>query len=285
MSGSTGLSPLQSYLSYSSNETKYVDASAASNGTETALIAYFQKQAPAIKSPSALLGDYKALSLVLGAFNLSGSINDTALLKQLLTQDPKSKTSLAQRLGNAKYLSFATALSTWTPPPFSSASSIAALVKAYKTNQFEAGADKQTPGLQKALYFTRQAGAIKTYTQLQSDADLLAVAVTGIGLPLTAYENLSFQQQSALLKQKLNIADLQKPAFVQHLAEFYMVQQQLNAPQTASAPAAGSLLALFPGSGADTSGDSVLSILQSAAGGTSSLLGGGTSNNVLSLFA
>jgi hypothetical protein len=169
MSGSTGLSPIQSYLTYSANETKYANANAAGNGQESSLIAYFQNNAAKITSPAALLGDYKALSVVLGAFNLSGSIDDTALLQQLMTQDPTSKTSTAQRIGSASYLSFANALSNWKPPPFSTASGISAIVTAYKTNQFEASVGQQTAGLQNALYFTRTAKSITSLTQLQSD--------------------------------------------------------------------------------------------------------------------
>jgi len=287
MSGSTGLPPLQSYLTYGANEAKYANAAAAGNAQETGLISYFQNNAGSITSPSALLGNYKALTVVLGAFGLSGSINDTALLKQLMTQDPTSKTSLAQRLGNAKYLSFANALSNWKPPPFATASGVSSVLTAYKTNQFETSAGQQTPGLQNALYFKRTAGSITTLTQLQSDSNLLAVAVTGLGLPLTDFEELSFTQQTAMLKNKLNMADFKKPSYVQHLAELYLVQQQLNAPLTPAAPAVGSELSLFPDSGTSTNGNGVLTILDASNGETSSLLGTSTTgtSNLLSLFA
>lgn len=276
---------MQTYLSDSANETKLANASARANGQQTALINYFQNNAGAITTPDALLKNYKALTVVLGAFNLSGDINNTALLRQLLTQDPTSKTSLAHRSGNAKYLSFATALSTWTAPPFATATAVNSIVSAYKTNLFEATADQQSAGLRQALYFTRIAGSITTVTQLQSDKDLIAVAVTGLGLPLTAYDNLSFSQQTALIKQKLNLADLKKPAYVQHLAELFLVQQQLAASNTVPTVAAGSVVSLFSGGG-DTSGNGVLTILESNLG-TNSLLGGSTTrpSSVLSLFA
>jgi hypothetical protein len=288
MSGSTGLSPLQSYLSYSANEAKYANAASLGNGQQTGLINYFTANAAKLTTPAALLGNYKALSVVLGAFGIGSLINSTALVKQLLTQDPSSKSSVAYRIGNAKYLAFANALQNWNPPPFSTADGVNAIITAYKTNNFEAGANTQTPGLQNALYFTRTAKSITTITQLQSDPSLLAVAVTGLGLPLTAYDNLSFTQQTTLLTQKLKIADLQKPAYVQHLAELYLVQQQLNAGTQLPAVQPGSVASLFGGT--STSGNSVLTILQgSNSGGTSSLLGTSTSgtatNPLLSLFA
>ncbi len=288
MSGSSGLSPIQSYISYSAHEAKYANASSLANAQQTGMINYFQANASKITTQAALLKDFKGLTVVLGAFGIGSLIGSTALLKQLMTQDPTSKSSVAYRIGNAKYLAFAHAMSNWNPPPFSSPSGVAAIVTAYKTNNFEANADAQSPGLQKALYFTRMAGSITKVTQLQSDADLLAVAVTGIGLPLAAYQGLDFTQQTALLKQKLNIGDLQKPAYVQHLAELYLVQQQLTAGTQVQSPQAGSIAGLFGGT--DISGDSVLTIMQASNGfGTNSLLGGSTSgtatNGLLSLFA
>jgi Protein of unknown function (DUF1217) len=287
MSGSTGLTPLQSYISYSANEAKYANAAARGSAQQTGLINYFQANAAKITTPASLLGNYKVLSVVLGAFGIGNLINSTALVKQLITQDPNSKSSVAYQIGNAKYLAFATALQNWNPPPFSNSDGVNAIVTAYKTNNFEAGVNTQTPGLQNALYFTRIAPSITSLTQLQSDPSLLAVAVTGVGLPLTAYDNLSFTQQTTLLTQKLKIADLQKPAYVQHLAELYLVQQQLTAGTQLQTPQPGSIASLF--GGASKSADSVLTILQGSNAGTTSLLGtsttGTATNPLLSLFA
>jgi hypothetical protein len=295
MSGSINSSPIQQYLSYSANEAKYAASYSVTNAQNTNLLAYFQKNAASITTPAALLGDYKALSVVLGAFGVGNLINSPALVKQLLTQNPNSTSSTAYRIGNAKYLAFANALHNWSPPPFATKSDVQAIVKAYQLNSFEASVSPaQTSstgtttsnGLQKALYFTREAGSITSYTQLQSDPELLAVAVTGLGLPLDAYDNLSFAQQTALLKQKLPIADLKKPSYVQHLAEQYIVQQQLANGPVNTTPQAGSLLNAFTGS--DTSAGSLLTILGAGSNtGSTSVLGANSSGNssLLSLFA
>ena len=294
MSGSVssaGLgSPVQDYLTDSTQEAKYANAYVQGNGQATELIAYFTKNASTITSPSALLANYKALTVVLTAFQLGNEITAPALVKQLLTQDPTSSSSLALRSGNAKFIAFANALHNWSPPPFSTAAGVSAIVTAYKTNLFEASANAQAPGLQNALYFTRSASSITKLTQLQSDANLLAVAVTGVGLPLSAYDDLSFAQQTSLLTQKLPIADLQKPSYVTHLAELYLVQQQLNSGGAATANSPGSLASLFGGS-SNEGGGGLLSILQTvdaaSSGSTASLLGSSTSSSssVLSLFA
>jgi hypothetical protein len=288
MSGSIA-SPIQTYLTDSANEAKYASASALANAQQTNLINYFTANAASITTPTALLNNYKALSVVLGAFGIGNLINSTALVKQLITQDPTSTSSVAYQIGNAKYISFANALQSWNPPPFSTSSGVNAIITAYKNNNFEAQAGTQTPGMQQALYFTRTAGSITSLTQLQSDSDLMAVAVTGLGLPLTDFDNLSFDQQTALMQQKLNIGDLQKPSYVQHLAELYLVQQQLNNSSATPTIQPGTIASLFTSSNSG-SGNSLLSILQSAqeasSGTTASLLGTSTtsSNPLLSLF-
>ncbi len=289
MSGSI-VSPIQTYLTDSANEGKYASAAALGNAQQTNLISYFTANAGKITTPAALLGNYKALSVVLGAFGIGGLINSTALVKQLITQDPSDTSSVAYRIGNAKDLAFAKALQSWNPPPFSSASGINAIVDAYKKYNFEASAGGQTPGMQQALYFTRMAGSITSLTQLQSDADLMAVAVTGLGLPLTAFDNLSFEQQTSLMKSKLNLSDLQKPAYVQHLAELYLVQQQLANGMTTPTVQPGSMVALFSHTTASSSANALFTILQNAepsSAGSTSLLGttSASTKSLLSLFA
>ena len=291
MSGALGVSPIQQYVSYSANEAKQAASYALTNPQETSLIDYFQKNASSITTPTQLLGNYKALSVVLGAFGIGNLVGSTALVKQLLTQNPESSGSTAQRIGNAKYIAFAKAMSNWSPPPFSTTAGVAAIVKSYQLYGFEnsltpsSGSGQPDNGLAAALYFTRTAGSLTSYTQLQSDQQLLNVAVTAIGLPLTAYDNLSFDQQTALLTQKLPIADLQKPSYVQHLAEQYIVKQQLANGPTSSTPQAGSLLNAF--SETDTTASSLLAILGASNTATTALSSTGTSasSSLLSLFA
>jgi hypothetical protein len=88
------------------------------------------------------------------------------------------------------------------------------------------------------------------------------VAVTTAGLPLTDFQLLPFAQQTTLLKNKITLSDFKNAAKVQRMAEQYLVSQQSTAGTTTVAP--GTLLSLFGGS--DTSGNSILSVLQTAEG-------------------
>ncbi len=282
MSGTVGLSPINLYVTYAAHETTRAAAALKADPQASALAAYFKKVAPTLTSPAALLKDYKALTVVLTAFGLQGSIGDTAIIKKLLTQYPTSKTSLAQTLGNAKYALFANALSNWTTPPFSTASAVNQLISSYGVNLFEQSADQQAPGLANALAFTREAPSLTKITEIQSDTNLLAVAVTGSGLPLQNYEELGFDQQTAILTSKLKVADLQKPTYVTHLVEQYLVEQSSGTGD--SEPSLGSTASLYD-DGADTTGDSILSILNPSTGSSNSGTDTSASAAALSLLA
>ena len=278
MSGFTGLPPIPLYLTYAAQESKYATSSLQSNAQANANLAYFKSVASAIKTPSALLKDYKALSVVLGAFGLQDKIGNTAILSQLMTQDPTSTSSLAHKLGDAKYQLFANALSNWNPPPFSTAAGIAQIASAFTTNTFEKAAGQQATGLNKALYFTREAASLKSVAAVQSDSDLLSVVVTSLGLPLQNFQELGFDQQTAILTKKLNFASFQDPAQVKRMAEQYLVQQQSTANDS---PAPGSVASLYD-DGSDAGGNGLLGILYPSASDGSGDDGG---SNVLSLFA
>ncbi len=279
MSGTVGASPIDLYTLYAKNEPSRAAASIKSNAQATALIGYFTKAAPGITSPDALLKNYKALSVVLGAFNLPDAIGNTAILRKLLTQDPTAKTSLANTLGNVKYKLLAQALSNWRTPPFATAGAVKQIVQAYTVNTFETAANAEAPGLANALYFTREAPSLKSVAAVQSDSNLLAVVITSLGLPVQNYEQLDFDQQTAILKGKFHPTDLQKPAYVTKAAEQYLVAQQSNA---AAGPAPGSVAALYDDN-ADTSGDALFSIIAPAPAASGGAAGG--SAGVLSLFA
>ncbi len=278
MSGITGLQPIPLYLTYAAQEDKYAIASLKADPLPSAELAYFKQVATSITTPAALLKDYKALSVVLGAFGLQDKIGQTAILQKLLTQDPTSKTSLAQTLGNTKFLLFAKALSNWDPPPFSTASGVAQIASSYTTNVFEKTANTQSLGLANALYFTREASSLKSVASVQADPDLLNVVVTSVGLPLENFQLLDFEQQTATLTSKLNLANFQDPAKVKQYAEQYLISQQSSAETD---PVSGSLVSLFDDN-TDTSGDAVLSLLAPSPTGSDDSSGG---SNTLSLFA
>jgi len=94
-------------------------------------VAYLKSVLPTLKTPAALLGNYRALSIVTSAFGLGSEVDQTAILSKLMTQDPSSSSSLAQQLSDSRYLQFAQAMSTYQPNAVFTSASIASLTAAY----------------------------------------------------------------------------------------------------------------------------------------------------------
>lgn len=109
----TNVSPVASYLSAMKDEDLAASNYAKSDVATKQAVAAFEKKAPAITSADGLLKDYSSLQVVLGAFGMSTYSNATALIKDLLTQDPGSSTSLARTSQNATWLAFADAFKVW----------------------------------------------------------------------------------------------------------------------------------------------------------------------------
>ncbi len=104
----SGLSPISTYLSIVKNESAAVSTMAKSDTSVQRTIKAFDADAVDIKSPTDLLlpKNQAALSVVLGAYNMSGETEETGLLRKLLTQDPSASGSLVRSLGNADDLHF-----------------------------------------------------------------------------------------------------------------------------------------------------------------------------------
>lgn len=105
----SGLSPVSQYLIDLKDEKKAAADYAQTNPMENYAIKKFEKDAAGITSSTALLNNYTALQVALGAYGLGSIINETALVKDLLTQDPNSPKSLARSSDNATWLAFAEA--------------------------------------------------------------------------------------------------------------------------------------------------------------------------------
>ena len=75
----------------------------------------------------------------------------------LRSENPNSSSSLAQQMGTVNYLQFASAMSSWNPPPFSTQTGIDNAIQGYQQNTFDAAVGQDNPVLQNALYFTQNA--------------------------------------------------------------------------------------------------------------------------------
>jgi len=255
----SGLPPIPAYLQTVKNEQSAAAKFGQSNAQAKADLAYLQQQAPKLTTVDALMKDYRALGIVLSAFGMASAITTPALVRQLITQDPTSSTSVAQKIGNATYLNFAKAMGQYKTNPFTDATNMSAITTAYLDNNYEAAQGQSIPGMTQALAFKRQASQITTVAQLMANTSAVKVAVTQIGIDYTTFGLMDYNRQVSLLTKKVKLADFQDAKKVDGMAERYLV----NAAQDPVACGASPV----------------------STGSITSLLGGSSSTSILSLFA
>ena len=247
MSGST-ISALPIYKLVSGNEDARVLSFEKSDAQTRADIAYFSKNAPNIKTADALLKDYRSLSIVLSAFGMTSALQQTALLKKLMTQDPTSKTSVAQHLANPTYLRFATAMAQFKTSPFANKANVDAVVKALGTQNYEASEDMQAPGMADALYFKRSIGTLTTVSQLMADPRLLKIAQVATNMP-DQFGTLDYSFQVKLLSKQITMKNFQSSAYVDKFVGRYLT---IASATTATLTDTTGALSILSGSGSAT---------------------------------
>jgi hypothetical protein len=212
MSGTITASSIPDYLKIGSNEDVQIRKFSNTDARTKSDIAYITKQAPKLLTADALLKDYRSLQIVLGAFGMTEHASQTALLKQLMTQDPAAKSSLAQKLANGTFLRFANAVAQFKPSPFTVQANVDAIVKSIGTNNFENTQDAKSPGMADGLYFKRVIKTVTSIPQLMADPKLLRVATSATNMP-DQFGSLDYSFQVRLLSKKLSLKDFQNPAF------------------------------------------------------------------------
>lgn len=201
-----------------------IEKAYAAGSSSASDIAYFQSVAPKLTSATALLGNYRALSFVATAYGLGSEVNQTAILKKLMTQDPTASSSLAQQLSDNSYRTFANATYGWS----GSASEISAAVAGYQQNSYDTSVGQDNSSLQAAMYFSQNAKGMTLLSQLMSDKALLSVVTTALGIPQTAYANLSYNQQVAMLTPRVDMKQFSTAAGVGAFVQKYLAMDELN---------------------------------------------------------
>ncbi|WP_415509365.1 DUF1217 domain-containing protein [Acetobacter sp.] len=247
---------MSQYLTAVKDESAAATTYATTDATTKREVAAFETAAPSITSADGLLKNYSALQVVLGAYGLSSISGETALIKDLLTQDPTSSKSLAKSSGNATWLAFADAFSTWganggsaSATPFTS-DLISSITSQFEESQYENNTSNTDTGVGNALYFTRKMGSVTSLAGLMSDPVLLKVVETTLGYDPDQFGALDYDQQVRIMKSKVDLSKISTPDQIQKYAERYLAMLQIN-PQTPDK--AATMMDLFGGSSDDSS--------------------------------
>ena len=101
----------------------------------------------------------------------------------------------------------------------------------------ESDAGDQNEGVRLALYFQRKASSVTSPLDILADKALFEVVRTALGLP-DSMSQASIDAQAAMIKKRLDVADLQDPKKVDKLlARFAAMYDVNNNPATASSAA------------------------------------------------
>jgi hypothetical protein len=97
-----------------------------------------------------------------------------------------------------------------------------------------------------ALYFQRMAPSITSAYNILGDTTLLKVVQTAFGLSPSMSQQ-GIDQQARTIGGLVNIADLQKPRYLQNLIERFTANYDVNNPSTTSATPTNVLQVTSPG--------------------------------------
>lgn len=158
-----------------------IEKSYAAGTSSAGDLAYLKANLPRLRSPDALLKDYRALSIVTTAYGLGSQVGQTAILRKLMTQDPNAPGSLAQQLADNRYLHFAQAMSTFQPAALFTPAAIANITSAYA---LQAPAGSATAA--QVAFFQTIAPALKTPGELLSNPSAVGFVTTAFGMPEAA---------------------------------------------------------------------------------------------------
>lgn len=277
MSGISGIGTAVSYyVKDSADETELASQYAASDTTTKAAIAELKSSADTLTSAKALMKNYSDLKTVLTSFGMEGDITYTALLNQLMTQDPTSSSSTAKKSSNSTWIAFADAMDGYTTNPFTDSSTLNEVIKAYSINSYEQSRDSLAPGLSTALAFKRTAASITSVNSLMLNTDALKVAVQKTGLTYLQFAEMDYSEQVSLLNKDITLSDFQDSKKVDQMAERYLLSAGSSPSDWGAATTTSySVTSLF---GADAA-TSVLDLFGASSSSSSS------SSSVLNLFS
>lgn len=189
-------------------------------------LARYKKVVASAKSMEDVLDDPVARQVFMKANGLGADVNNVGLAKKALMSDPYASDGLAFKLASVN--------GTWL-----------STVRAYNTNLLGVGVlqtsdaikevsdnyvaekrldmlDQQLPGLGTALLFKKQASTFDETIKILGSKLGREVVTTALGIPREiAIQSLNAQEKA--INSRLKIENLQKPDFVDKLAQRYLL--------------------------------------------------------------
>lgn len=183
------------------------------------------------KSVDELLADPKVLKVLLTASGLEEFTTARGLAAKALKSDPEDPQGLARRLvdTNAAWLSAASTYQFASKglAIIQDRNTLFEVSQSYAEARWREGLDAAAPGVSFALAFKDKAADLKSVFNILGDSVAREVVTTALGIPRQiAYQSL--EAQSRAITSRLDIAKLQKPAFVDAFVRRYLVELNLG---------------------------------------------------------
>ncbi len=171
---------------------------------------YFRANIGKVTTADQLVNDRRLLKVALGAFGLDSDITNKAFIKKVLTDGSQSKTALANKLADKRYVQLSAAFGFDQKIPATQRTDFAAtLLTAFKARAFETAVGNQDDNMRLGLNAQRELAVLavasgsettKWLTVLGS-APLAQVFQKALGLP-SSTSALNIDQQLGMYKAK-----------------------------------------------------------------------------------
>ncbi len=190
---------------------------------------YYASNISSVKTVDDLLKNRRLLTVALGAYGLESQAGSKALLRKLLSEDPTTSSSLAQRMSDTRYLNFAKAFASLRNDggaAISNADSVNVVVSAYQETQYEKAVGRNDTAARQALYFARVAPkATGSAYQVITDKTLMAVVREAYGLPEEVSALDAKQQVRQLQARGFDYTKLSDEKYVKTLINKFLASQ------------------------------------------------------------
>ncbi len=211
------------------NQTKDV-ATEAAQPQVARDIAAFTKAVETATSPRQLLNNPAVMKVLLTASGLASQIGFTALAQKALLSNPFDQNSLVNKLPDQAWSTMAQTyqFATMGLAVIQQPSVISTVTNAYAEALWQQSLNASYPGLANALAFRQQASSITNVQQVLGDAMMFDVVTTALGIPEGIVVQ-STQAQAQTISAQLDVANFQKPKFVEQFVQRYMVNMAMSA--------------------------------------------------------
>ncbi|SDY44027.1 Protein of unknown function [Jannaschia faecimaris] len=214
---------------------------------------YFEENIGSIKTAEQLVGDYRLLSVALGAFGLSDDINSKFLIKRVLEEGTIDPDSLANRLSDKRYrdLSRAFGFGDFGVANTALSDFPDRIAKRYKDQRFEIDMGRTSEMMRLALTAQRELPALASgdssnrtkWFTLMGTPPLRKVMQTALNMP-TAIGTLPIDRQLEVFQERAeaifgtnDLTELARSDTLSRVLDRYTALDQSGGSSSVSSPA------------------------------------------------